>query len=67
MKAMIAGLVATQRAAAKLTGTFSDVLLGPGADDVFPAPSGDDPRTLLLAGGTSRVMERSRMLLPVHR
>jgi hypothetical protein len=67
MKAMIAGLDAAQRAAVKLTGSFGEVLLGPGADDVFPAPSGDDPRTLLLADGTSPVMERSRMLLPVHR
>lgn len=40
MVAMIAGLDATQRAAAKLSGTFGDVLLGPGADDFFPAPSG---------------------------
>lgn len=40
MVAMIAGLAATQRAAAKLTGTFGDVLLGPGDDDSFPTPSG---------------------------
>ncbi|HYR29783.1 MAG TPA: DUF3500 domain-containing protein [Thermoanaerobaculia bacterium] len=46
MVAMIAGLDATQRAAAKLTGTFGDVLLGPGADNVFPAPSGLKVSTL---------------------
>ena len=46
MRAMIAGLDATQRAAAKLTGTFGDVLLGPGADNVFPAPSGLKVSTL---------------------
>jgi hypothetical protein len=46
MVAMIAGLDATQRAAAKLTGSFGDVLLGPGADDVFPAPSGLKVSTL---------------------
>lgn len=46
MKAMIAGLDATQRAAAKLSGTFGDVLLGPGADNVFPTPSGLKVSTL---------------------
>jgi hypothetical protein len=46
MVAMVAGLNATQRAAAKLSGTFGDVLLGPGADDVFPAPSGLKVSTL---------------------
>jgi Protein of unknown function (DUF3500)/Calx-beta domain len=46
MKAMIAGLDATQRAAAKLNGTFGDVLLGPGADNVFPTPSGLKVATL---------------------
>jgi hypothetical protein len=46
MKGMIAGLDATQRAAAKLNGTFGDVLLGPGADDVFPSPSGLKVSTL---------------------
>lgn len=40
MVAMIAGLDPAQRAAAKLSGTFGDVLLGPGADNSFPAPSG---------------------------
>ncbi|HEX7153585.1 MAG TPA: DUF3500 domain-containing protein [Thermoanaerobaculia bacterium] len=40
MVAMIAGLDTTQRAAAKLNGTFGDVLLGPGDDNLFPAPSG---------------------------
>ena len=40
MKAMIAGLDTTQHAAAKLSGTFGDVLLGPGDDNFFPAPSG---------------------------
>jgi hypothetical protein len=46
MKAMIAGLDTTQRAAAKLAGTFGDVLLGPGADNVFPTPSGLKVSTL---------------------
>ena len=46
MKAMIAGLDATQHAAAKLSGTFGDVLLGPGADNVFPTPSGLKVSTL---------------------
>lgn len=46
MVAMIAGLDATQRAAAKLNGTFGDVLLGPGADNVFPTPSGLKVSTL---------------------
>ena len=46
MVAMIAGLDTTQRAAAKLNGTFGDVLLGPGADNVFPAPSGLKVTTL---------------------
>jgi len=46
MVAMIAALDTTQRAAAKLTGTFGDVLLGPGADNVFPAPSGLKVSTL---------------------
>lgn len=40
MIAMIAGLDATQRAAAKLTGSFGDVLLGPGDDNFFPPPAG---------------------------
>ena len=40
MVAMIAGLDTTQRAAAKLSGTFGDVLLGPGDDNLFPTPSG---------------------------
>ena len=44
--AMMAGLDATQRAAARLTGTFGDVLLGPGADNVFPTPSGLKVSTL---------------------
>jgi hypothetical protein len=46
MVEMIAGLDATQRAAAKLTGTFGDVLLGPGADNFFPTPSGLKVSTL---------------------
>jgi hypothetical protein len=46
MIAMMAGLDATQRAAAKLSGTFGDVLLGPGADNVFPTPSGLKVSTL---------------------
>lgn len=46
MVAMIAGLDATQRAAAKLSGTFGDVLLGPGDDNLFPAPSGLKVSTL---------------------
>jgi len=46
MVAMMASLDATQRAAAKLTGTFGDVLLGPGADNVFPTPSGLKVSTL---------------------
>lgn len=46
MVAMIAGLDTTQRAAAKLSGTFGDVLLGPGDDDVFPTPSGLKVSTL---------------------
>lgn len=49
MVAMIGGLDTTQRAAAKLSGTFSDVLLGPGADNVFPAPSGLKVSTLSAA------------------
>jgi hypothetical protein len=49
MVAMIAGLDETQRAAARLTGTFGDVLLGPGADDVFPPPSGLKVSTLSTA------------------
>ena len=40
MVAMMAGLDATQRTTAKLAGSFGDVLLGPGADNAFPAPSG---------------------------
>lgn len=44
--AMIAGLDAAQRAAAKLSGTFGDVLLGPGQDNVFPTPSGLKVSTL---------------------
>lgn len=40
MVAMIAALDTTQRAAAKLNGSFGDVLLGPGEDDFFPTPSG---------------------------
>ena len=46
MKAMMAGLDATQHAAAKLSGTFGDVLLGPGDDDLFPTPSGLKVSTL---------------------
>ena len=46
MVAMIAGLDATQRAAAKLTGSFGDVLLGPGDDNLFPTPSGLKVSTL---------------------
>lgn len=46
MVAMIAGLDATQRAAAKLSGTFGDVLLGPGDDNLFPTPSGLKVSTL---------------------
>jgi hypothetical protein len=40
MVAMIAGLDPSQRAAAKINGTFGDVLLGPGDDNLFPTPSG---------------------------
>jgi hypothetical protein len=41
MYAMINSLDATQKASAQLTGvTFDDLLLGPGQDDVFPAPQG---------------------------
>ncbi|HEX8617445.1 MAG TPA: DUF3500 domain-containing protein, partial [Thermoanaerobaculia bacterium] len=46
MVAMIAALNTTQRAAAKLSGSFGDVLLGPGADDSFPTPSGLKVSTL---------------------
>jgi hypothetical protein len=46
MVAMIAGLNATQRTAAKLSGAFGDVLLGPGADNAFPTPSGLKVSTL---------------------
>lgn len=46
MVAMMAGLDTTQRAAAKLSGTFGDVLLGPGDDNLFPAPSGLKVSTL---------------------
>ena len=46
MVAMIAGLDTVQRATAKLTGSFGDVLLGPGADNVFPPPSGLKVSTL---------------------
>ncbi|HEY0142199.1 MAG TPA: DUF3500 domain-containing protein [Thermoanaerobaculia bacterium] len=46
MKAMIAGVDATQRNAAKLSGTFGDVLLGPGDDNLFPTPSGLKVSTL---------------------
>ncbi|HEX6084351.1 MAG TPA: DUF3500 domain-containing protein [Thermoanaerobaculia bacterium] len=46
MVAMMAGLDTTQRAAAKLAGTFGDVLLGPGDDNLFPAPSGLKVSTL---------------------
>ncbi|HYH06323.1 MAG TPA: DUF3500 domain-containing protein [Thermoanaerobaculia bacterium] len=46
MVAMMAGLDTTQRTAAKLSGTFGDVLLGPGADDSFPPPSGLKVSTL---------------------
>jgi hypothetical protein len=49
MVAMIAGLDTTQRTAAKLSGTFGDVLLGPGADNFFPAPSGLKVSTLSAA------------------
>jgi len=34
--AVLAGLSSTEQATAKLTATFSDVLLGPGKDGVFP-------------------------------
>ena len=37
MAAMLAGLSSTQLASAKLSQTFSDVLLGPGQDGKFPA------------------------------
>ncbi|WP_180970213.1 DUF3500 domain-containing protein [Deinococcus planocerae] len=37
MAAMLAGLSSTQLASAKLSQTFSDVLLGPGEDGQFPA------------------------------
>lgn len=37
MAAMLASLSSTQLASAKLSSTFSDVLLGPGSDGAFPA------------------------------
>ncbi len=37
MAAMLAGLTTTQLSSAKLSSTFSDVVLGPGADGEFPA------------------------------
>lgn len=46
MKAMLASLNATQLAAAKLNVFFDDVLLGPGDDDLFPAPQGLKVSTL---------------------
>jgi hypothetical protein len=46
MAAMIAALNTTQRGSAKLVGSFGDVLLGPGADNAFPAPSGVNVSTL---------------------
>ncbi|HYC88293.1 MAG TPA: DUF3500 domain-containing protein [Thermoanaerobaculia bacterium] len=46
MKAMLASLTATQVAAAKLNVFFDDVLLGPGDDDLFPAPQGLKVSTL---------------------
>lgn len=46
MKAMLASLTATQLAAAKLSFFFDDVLLGPGDDDLFPAPQGLKVSTL---------------------
>ena len=46
MKAMLASLTAPQLAAAKLNVFFDDVLLGPGDDDLFPAPQGLKVSTL---------------------
>ena len=46
MKAMLASLTATQLADAKLNTFFDDVLLGPGDDDLFPAPQGLKVSTL---------------------
>lgn len=46
MKAMLASLTATQLADAKLSVFFDDVLLGPGDDDLFPAPQGLKVSTL---------------------
>lgn len=46
MKAMLASLTSTQLAAAKLSVFFDDVLLGPGDDDLFPAPQGLKVSTL---------------------
>jgi hypothetical protein len=46
MKAMLASLTATQLADAKLNVFFDDVLLGPGDDDLFPAPQGLKVSTL---------------------
>ncbi len=37
MAAMLGGLTSTQLASAKLSSTFSDVVLGPGADGEFPS------------------------------
>ena len=37
MLAMLTGLTTAQKATAKLTSTFSDVVLGPGSDGKFPA------------------------------
>ena len=39
-KAMLAGLSASQLASAQLSGSFNDVLLGPGDDNRFPAQAG---------------------------
>jgi hypothetical protein len=46
MKAMLASLTASQLAAAKLSTFYDDVLLGPGDDDLFPAPQGLKVSTL---------------------
>jgi hypothetical protein len=46
MKAMLGSLTAQQLAAAKLSVFFDDVLLGPGDDDLFPAPQGLKVSTL---------------------
>jgi hypothetical protein len=46
MKAMLASLTSAQLASAKLSVFFDDVLLGPGDDDLFPAPQGLKVSTL---------------------